>query len=460
MKTFGYSTLLLALAGSAQFAEATVAMAQPGRVHRAAVSAAQAEDPADSLFRLGRQAITDNDYRRAASLFARLVSNYPKASNAGDALYWRAWALYHLGVDRRSKADLDDALEAIDRQQKEYASATSASDGRELMTRIRSAQASLGDAGAVGDITGQARQLQLQGSCTGSRADEETRMAALEGLLNMNSDDAVPILKEVLKQRDACRVELRKKAVWLIAQKRSPDVVSTLLDVARSDPSIDVRGDAIFWLSQTRSEQAIPALDSVLFSAGNDEIRNKAIFSLSQFRDERARQALRRAAEDEKLPEELRGQAIFWLGNTHGNADLDYFKTLFKKTSNEDLRSKIVQAVSQTSSPEGTAWLLDIARDKSFDVETRKNALFWASQRRLLDLDQVMQIYAGAKGDDAMQEQVIFVLSQRRESAAVDKLMDIAKNDQNIEMRKKAMFWLGQKNDPRVKQFLLDIIMN
>jgi hypothetical protein len=53
---------------------------------------------------------------------------------------------------------------------------------------------------------------------------------------------------------------------------------------------------------------------------------------------------------------------------------------------------------------------------------------------------------------------VIFVYSQRREPAAVDKLMDIAKSDADIEMRKQALFWLGQKNDPRVKQFILDLI--
>jgi HEAT repeat protein len=316
----------------------------------------------------------------------------------------------------------------------------------------------MGDARAAQQLAERADSLRQRPSCSGSNADQEMRMAALDGLLSMNADDAVPILKDVLKQRDRCRDELRKKAVWLLSQKRASDIVPTLLDVARNDPSMDVRGDAIFWLSQTRSEAVIPALDSVLFSAGDEEVRKKAIFSLSQFRDDRARQSLRRAAEDNRLSDDIRGDAIFWLGQTHSNADLDYFKTLFKNTRNEDLRSKIVQAVSQTNTPEATNWLLDVARDKSFDVDTRKNALFWASQRHLLDLDQVMQIYNQARGDDEMQEQVIFVLSQRREPAAVDKLMDIAKGDSNVEMRKKALFWLGQKNDPRVRQFILDLI--
>ena len=58
-----------------------------------------------------------------------------------------------------------------------------------------------------------------------------------------------------------------------------------------------------------------------------------------------------------------------------------------------------------------------------------------------------------------MKEQVIFVLSQRNnQQAAVDKLFDIAKNDKDPELRKKAIFWLGQSRDPRVQQFLLDLI--
>jgi hypothetical protein len=53
---------------------------------------------------------------------------------------------------------------------------------------------------------------------------------------------------------------------------------------------------------------------------------------------------------------------------------------------------------------------------------------------------------------------MIFVFSQRREPAAFNKLMDIAKNDKDREARKKAMFWLGQSHDPRVQQFILDVI--
>jgi TolA-binding protein len=434
--------------------------AQRPRANRAAgIIAIPAEEPADSLYRLGRQAMTDGDYRRAANLLKQVADKYPQSKSASDALYWRAWSLHRLGADNRSSRELDDALDAIDRLERDYPKATTLADARTLRSTIRSAQATLGNATAAGEIARDAKGLRQQRACnTGSAADEEMRLAALDGLLSMNSADAIPILQDVLKQTDPCRIEMRKKAIFLISQKSGTDVARTLLDVARTDPSNDVRGEAIFWLSQTRSEFAIPALDSILFQTRDDEIRKKAIFALSQkSRDQRARSALQRAAEDERMPEDIREEAIFWLGQA-GIVDLDYFKGLFQKSRNIDLRKKIMFSVSQTSSAAATTWLIDVAKDRNFDVDIRKEAIFWASQRSRVDMDAIQSVYDAAKGDQEMQKQVIFVYSQRRESTAVDKLMDIAKNDPRIENRKEALFWLGQKNDPRVRQFLRDLI--
>ena len=415
-------------------------------------------DRADSLYRVGRTAIDNRDYRRAETVLKQVAERYPSADRAGEALYWRSWALYQLGTTTSNRGDLDDALAAMERYQTNYGKdAKMASDATDLYGRIRAAQAQLGDARAAGEVARRVDSARQPRACTGSAADEAMRTAALDGLLSMNSEDAVPILKDVLKQRDSCRIELRKHAVFLISQKRSADVVSTLLDVARNDPSTDVRGEAIFWLSQTKSEQAIPAIDSVLFSPGDLEVRKRAVFALSQYRDARARQALQRAAEDEKLPEDVRGDAIFWLGQGR-TLDLEYFKGLFRKTKSEDMRNRILTSVGQSSAPEASAWLVEIARDKSFDTETRKQAIFWAGQKRTFDLEQLTALYDQSRGDTEFQNHLLFIYSQRHESAAVDKLMAIAKSDPNIELRKQALFWLGQKNDPRVRQFIRDLI--
>ena len=54
--------------------------------------------------------------------------------------------------------------------------------------------------------------------------------------------------------------------------------------------------------------------------------------------------------------------------------------------------------------------------------------------------------------DREMREQLIFVYSQRDEPAAVDKLLDIAARGPDAELRKKALFWLGQSEDPRPRR--------
>jgi HEAT repeat protein len=182
------------------------------------------------------------------------------------------------------------------------------------------------------------------------------------------------------------------------------------------------------------------------------------VFALSQLvRDERALASLKRAAEDERMPEEIREDAIFWLGQSNA-ADLEFFRTLFRKTKSVDLRQRIVFSVSQTQRPEAAAWLLDLARDKSFDVEVRKDAIFQLSQRRRIDFDQLSALYDQSKGEPEIQDHILFVLSQRNEPTAVDKLMAIAKSDPSIDRRKQALFWLGQKKDPRVQQFIRDLI--
>jgi HEAT repeat protein len=53
---------------------------------------------------------------------------------------------------------------------------------------------------------------------------------------------------------------------------------------------------------------------------------------------------------------------------------------------------------------------------------------------------------------------VIFALSQRNDSAAVDRLIGIARTEEDTELRKKAIFWLGQSHDPRAAAFLGELL--
>jgi len=48
----------------------------------------------------------------------------------------------------------------------------------------------------------------------------------------------------------------------------------------------------------------------------------------------------------------------------------------------------------------------------------------------------------------------VFALSQLPHDEAVPKLIEVARNQRNPQVRKQAFFWLGQSGDPRALAFI------
>jgi HEAT repeat protein len=275
--------------------------------------------------------------------------------------------------------------------------------------------------------------------------------------MNMNSDAAVPILERTLARRDACSVGLRKKAVWLVAQKRTANVADILMKVVREDPSQAVREDAVFWLSTVRDERVVDLLGSLVNSSTDPAIQEKAIFSLSNTRSERASQLLRDIAQRDGAPKAVREQAIFWLGNRRDASSSEFLRALYARLTDTDLKDRVLFSVANQRSDGNGRWLLDIAANEREPMTLRKNALFHAGNQRAATIAELSTMYDRLT-EQEMKEQAIFTLSQRRETEAVDKLMSIAERDSSREMRSKAIFWLGQSRDPRVLRFLEALI--
>jgi HEAT repeat protein len=118
----------------------------------------------------------------------------------------------------------------------------------------------------------------------------------------------------------------------------------------------------------------------------------------------------------------------------------------------------VIFSLAQQRNAESQRWLVDLAMNDREEMDVRKNALFWAGQQGGVSVADLKSLFDRVK-DREMKEQVIFVLSQRRGTEAVDELMDIVKNDCDKDLRSKAMFWLGQSRDPRVAKFIEDMVL-
>ncbi len=287
--------------------------------------------------------------------------------------------------------------------------------------------------------------------------DNELRLAALNALLQMDSERALPILKQVLERRDTCSVELRRKAVFLVSQKGGADVEDILLHAAQADPDGEVRAQAVFWLSQVNTERAVAALDSILLGSKDREVQEKAIFALSQHQSAHAGEILRRFIDREDAPDDLKANAIFWLGQEHGGENIQYLQEIYPKLKSEELKEKVIFSISQNDDAGSRRWLMDLALNANESIEMRKKALFWAGQKGDVAIADLARLYTTMTNRE-MKEQLIFALSQRHESEAVDQLMTIAEKEPDKDLRGKAIFWLGQSKDPRVPEFLLRLI--
>jgi HEAT repeat protein len=263
-----------------------------------------------------------------------------------------------------------------------------------------------------------------------------------------------------LARNDTRSRDTRSSALYWLSGVAPPDAVPELAGIARggTEPRW-LREGAIMTLGQMNNGAGVPTLIEMTKRDADERwVREKAIFWLGNADDDRARATVRAIATSDTVARDLRGQAIFALGfldQQGGNGP--FLRSLYPRLDDNQLKDKVIQAVAQLEDDADQRWLVDRVLDANERVDLRKQALFWRGQRESVPLGDLLALYPRLDSRE-LREHYVFVVSQRHESAAVDKLIDLARNDADREIRAKATFWLGQSRDPRAMKFLEDRI--
>jgi HEAT repeat protein len=286
------------------------------------------------------------------------------------------------------------------------------------------------------------------------------------------ADDPIAVPRLISLARDDARLqETRRQAIQWIGLLGDARVAPVLVEFARgggaapAGEAIDVDDEApgkkglataaMAALSVLEDGAGVSALID-LSRSGATGTRAAAVFWLGQTGDRRAFAALHGVIENGREDERIRGQAIFSM--THGGntpePEFAYLRGIYPRLTSTKLKESILMGMGEDESG-GSSWLIDRARDNGEPLEMRKNALFWAGQKESTPTKDLVAYYRAA-ADSELREHAIFVLSQRKDEAALNELFRIARDDSDKRMRARALFWLGQKDDPRVAKLISD----
>jgi len=136
----------------------------------------------------------------------------------------------------------------------------------------------------------------------------------------------------------------------------------------------------------------------------------------------------------------------------------DYLMSVASSASSK-IGSEAIFPMTLADSVEIWPGLLRLARDQARPSEIRTQSVFWLGQiagetitRNLADLT------GEAALDREIRKQAVFALSQRPQRDGVPALIQIARTNRDPEIRKNALFWLGQSRDPRALALVEEIL--
>jgi hypothetical protein len=157
------------------------------------------------------------------------------------------------------------------------------------------------------------------------------------------------------------------------------------------------------------------------------------------------------------------GLPVVWLEGVKPDDSAAWLTSLINTipAAGERFDHVVRPAVIALAMHEGTAAtrsLVTIARDHQV-ARMRSDALFWLAQRAGTEAAATIAEAIDRDPETEVKRRAVFALSQLPKDDGVPKLIDVARNNKNAAVRKQAMFWLGQSNDPRALKFFEEVLL-
>jgi HEAT repeat protein len=178
---------------------------------------------------------------------------------------------------------------------------------------------------------------------------------------------------------------------------------------------------------------------------------------LARSGDPRARQFLRSTVQRTDLPDEVLAVAIRGLGRNYVTGqDASMLRSIYPRLTGQRSQDAVLASLSDLGGSENVQWLTDIVRSDKATPEARRRALQFLS--RAGATTPVLLALYDPTTDQQLREALVGIYSRISDKAATDKLVWIAKNEQNPAIKRRAISALSRSGDPTIRQALQDIV--
>lgn len=362
----------------------------------------------------GRRLLEEREWDRAERVFDRIIRS--GGSRTEGSLYWKAYAQYKQGRG-------GEALDTLSELLGSYPDGRWEDDARALRLEIRQ--------------PGGERIEPESGD------DDDIKLIALQSLMHMQPDRAVPILREILEGDQPPK--MKKKALFVLMQLGSPDARDLVIDIASGGQHPELRREALRHVAMLGDAKSHAVLQRIYDTTEDPEIKREILRDTVMWS---GTDMLMDAIRQEQDPE-LRRTAIHVLGMKGRKSEL---MRLYGSEQSVKTRETIIQALMMAG---GHDQIVEIIGSEKNPALRRKAIHMLGATGHRGSGQLLVSIYRDSSEDVETRKSVLQALMMMGDATT---LIEIAENETDPELKKKAIHGLAMMRSDEAQAYLMKIL--
>jgi len=276
---------------------------------------------------------------------------------------------------------------------------------------------------------------------------------------------------------------LSERAVLGIALHDDSRVAGMLKSFVSSSPNQRIRSSSVYWLGQVGGEQtflaslvrnetediklrrsaahaigqsrdrgAIATLEDLYRNVKEAEVRRSVISAAGNSVDEQPAFAFLLGVAKNDADWESRRTAVRQIGHFHREDAADELMKIYTGDANIEVKRAALRSLAETKSPRAQARLLEVARTDT-NPELRKTAIRVLGERGEAAVDDLLKLFDSETSPE-VKRSVLQSLSEIKSTRIEDKLFEVARGNDTMDVRRQAIRLLGERVSKRSFEFL------